>query len=65
MPHSTGPEHTNHLADVIEKTESLSGGEMQKFEQDAKNRIREAFSWEGISGQYETVWTGSANKEGI
>ncbi len=44
------------LSSLIDKVEKMPSDEIEKYSAKAKNRIREAYSWEYIAGKYEKVF---------
>ena len=44
------------LAGLIERADALSEEEKENFGMKAKRRIREAYTWEKIAGQYKDIF---------
>ena len=48
------------LAALIDRADQMTAEEIQAMGVKAKNRIKEAYSWEYICGRYEEVWNNNA-----
>lgn len=48
---------TGNLAQLIEKADQMSEQEISELGEKAKNRIRQAYSWDYIAGRYEALFT--------
>ncbi len=46
----------NSLSDLLNKLDSISQADIEKFSNKAKNRIKEYYSWERIIDKYETIF---------
>ena len=44
------------LAKIIEKADALSKEAIAEYGEKAKNRVKEAYSWELICGKYEKIF---------
>lgn len=50
-----------NLADLIDQTDKISYVEVEKYSEKAKNRIRDAYSWQYIAERYEEVFLNGRN----
>lgn len=46
-----------HLAKIIEKADAFDAAKIADYGRKAKQRVKEAYSWEFISGKYERLFT--------
>ena len=52
-----------HLAKIIEKADAFDADKIADYGRKAKQRVKEAYSWEYICSRYEDVFT--ANTEDL